>query len=102
MLNNPITQRLLSIAFFLLTAGLLMVLMILVQGPYIFVFVAIAILILGIIFIKAISDQDRCGDYYRNEYTVPYAMSKSIEFSFLTRIIIKNQEEEGQKEGHHQ
>ena len=64
MLNNPITQRLLSIAFFLLTAGLLMVLMILFQGPYIFVFVAIAILILGMIFIKSISDQDRIKRKY--------------------------------------
>lgn len=57
--KNDTIQRLLSMALLLSSAGLLVLLMILYPGAYIFVFVVVALLVLGMIFVGSITDQER-------------------------------------------
>lgn len=64
MFHSSNLKRLFSIIL-VLSGGLTLVgLMILFPGPYIFVFVALGVLLLGIAFIRSISDQDRIERKY--------------------------------------
>lgn len=64
MSNSSIIKRSLSIIL-VLSGGLGLVgLVVLFPGPYVFVFVAIGVLLLGIAFIRSVSDQDRIERKY--------------------------------------
>jgi len=64
MPNRSTIKRLFSMAFVLNAVFGLILLMILFPGPYIFVFIVIGILLLGIGFIRSVSDQDRIERKY--------------------------------------